>query len=135
MDAKLLAAGAMIEKDGKFLMVQEAKPHVYGLWNWPAGHLEEGETFEEGAAREIKEETGFDVEIGKEIGEWPGDDNPQKRKKLFLAKIVGGELKVLEGELLDVAWYTEEEIRAMSDKLRSRWVLEGLDILNKRNAS
>ena len=131
----LAAAGAVIQKDGKFLMVQEAKPHVHGLWNWPAGHLEDGETFEQGAAREVKEETGFDVEIGKEVGEWPADGNPEERplfrKKLFLASIVGGELKVQKGELLDVAWFTEEEIRAMKDKLRSVWVLESLDILKK----
>ncbi len=128
---RLLVAGVVIQKDGKFLMVQEAKPDVYGLWNWPAGHLEEGETMEEGAKREAKEETGFDVEVGQEIGEWPGDTNPKKRKKLFLASIVGGELMVQEGELLDVAWFTEDEVRAMTDKLRSPWVLESLDILKK----
>ena len=44
---------------------------------------------------------------------------------------MGGELKVQKGELLDVAWFTEEEIRAMKDKLRSVWVLESLDILKK----
>ena len=125
----LFAAGVVIQQDGKFLMVQEAKPHVHGLWNWPAGRLEEGETFEGGAKRETKEEAGFDVEIGREIGEWPGDDNPESRKKLFVANIIGGELKVLEGELLDVKWFSEEEIRAMKDKLRSRWVIESLDLL------
>ena len=100
-----------------------------------AGHLEDGETFEQGAMREVKEETGFDVEIGKEVGEWLGDDNPEKRKKLFLASIVGGDLKVQEGELLDVQWFTEDEIRNMKDKLRSVWVLESLDILKKQNRS
>jgi 8-oxo-dGTP pyrophosphatase MutT (NUDIX family) len=61
-------------------MVQEAKSAVRGLWNWPAGHLEEDETFQQAAIREVREETGFDVEIGKEIGEWPGDNDPNKRK-------------------------------------------------------
>ena len=57
------AAGCIIEKDGKYLLVQEAQKHVYGLWNLPAGKVEEGYTIAETAVKEAKEETGFDVEI------------------------------------------------------------------------
>jgi NADH pyrophosphatase NudC (nudix superfamily) len=46
-----------------------------------------------------------------------------------LAKIIDGELVVQKGELLAVKWFTEEEIRAMTAKLRSDWILEGLDAL------
>ena len=56
-------AGCLIEHDKKFLLVQEAKPAVYGKWNTPAGHVDEGETLEEAALRETKEETGYDVMI------------------------------------------------------------------------
>ena len=52
-----VVAGCVIQKDGKYLLVQEKQQKVYGLWNLPAGHVDEGETFEEAAIRESQEET------------------------------------------------------------------------------
>ena len=58
-----VVVGGIVEKDGKVLLVQEAKERCYGKWNIPAGGLEINESLVEGAIREIKEETGCDVEI------------------------------------------------------------------------
>jgi len=55
--------GGIIEKEGKYLLVQEAKKKCYEKWNFPAGHLDFNESLEQGAIREIKEETGFDLEF------------------------------------------------------------------------
>ena len=40
----MIITGGIIEKDGKFLLVQEAQEKVYGKWNIPAGHLDFNET-------------------------------------------------------------------------------------------
>lgn len=53
--------GGIIEKEGKYLLVQEAKKKCYEKWNFPAGHLDFNESLEQGTIREIKEETGCDV--------------------------------------------------------------------------
>ena len=52
-----VVVGAIIEKDGKYLLVQEAKKRCYEQWNFPAGRLEVNESLEQAAIREVKEET------------------------------------------------------------------------------
>ena len=59
----LVAAGALIDRDGRVLMAQrpEGKPAA-GLWEFPGGKLEEGETPEEALIRELKEELDISTE-------------------------------------------------------------------------
>ncbi len=56
------AAGGIVEKDGKILMILRN-----GLWDIPKGKLEKGEKKREGAIREVEEETGAKVEITDKI--------------------------------------------------------------------
>jgi len=53
-------AGAFVVRDGKVLFLKHRK---YGIWLQPGGHVEEKETPDEAAIREVKEETGLEVEI------------------------------------------------------------------------
>ena len=56
---------SVIEDRGRILVLQRAPSMVYkpGAWDLPGGHLTANETFEEGLAREVAEETGLTVEI------------------------------------------------------------------------
>ena len=58
-----VVTGGILEKNGKFLLVEENKKECRGKWNVPAGGLVENESLIEGAKREIYEETGCKVEI------------------------------------------------------------------------
>lgn len=53
-----LGVSASVWRDGKVLLVQRAKPPM-GIWAFPGGHVEAGETLAEAAARELAEETGM----------------------------------------------------------------------------
>ena len=53
--------GVFVFKNGKFLMQQRQGAHGAGSWSVPGGHLEFGESFEDTARREVKEETGLDI--------------------------------------------------------------------------
>ena len=61
----MVAQKALIEKDGKILMVQYPETDLYvpGLWDLPGGRLHNDEVAAEGLKREVKEELGVDVEI------------------------------------------------------------------------
>lgn len=113
-----IICGAIVIKDDKFAIVQEAKKHVRGLWNIPAGHLETNENIYTGTIREIKEEIGLDVELEGLIGVY------QHKSKLgnnivsfyFHASVAGGELKNDLEKILHIKWVTFDEFLNYDNK-------------------
>ncbi len=89
------AAGVVIEKDGKILLVRRKFEPYKGDWCLPAGFMEYGESPEQCAVRETKEELGVDVELDGLYGVYSGKDDPRTHAVLVMywAKIIGGELK------------------------------------------
>jgi ADP-ribose pyrophosphatase YjhB (NUDIX family) len=59
-----IVVGCVPERDGKILLCKRAIEPRYGFWTVPAGFMELGETLEEGAARETREEACAEVRIG-----------------------------------------------------------------------
>ena len=77
-------------------------------WGLPGGRHEPGESIEETAIREAKEETNFDVELGDLIGEYSivsAGGEHLLDASIFEATIIGGEMRPQEGEIDDVGWF------------------------------
>ena len=53
--------GALIFQRGNILLAERGKEPLQGYWSLPGGMLETGETLEEGVIREVREETGLEV--------------------------------------------------------------------------
>jgi ADP-ribose pyrophosphatase len=60
-DAPRVAVGAIVIKDGQVLLVRRGQPPSEGLWAIPGGRVHLGETLQQAAEREIKEETGLSI--------------------------------------------------------------------------
>lgn len=125
--------GGVIEKEGKYLLVQEAKKKCYEKWNFPAGHLEFNESLEQGAIREIKEETGCDVKldgvcyVANRILE---DD--LFVMIVFNAKLINENIEFDKEEILDVKWFDYDEIvNKMESMLRGNYVRTA--VINQNN--
>lgn len=58
-----IIAGCIIEQDGRYLLCQRANPPRPGTWTLPAGFMENGETTEQAALREVLEESGVTAQI------------------------------------------------------------------------
>ncbi len=116
-----IIAGGVIEKDGKYLLVQEAQRKFRGLWNVPSGHVEPDELLTEAAIREVKEETGLDVELTGvcQIGThlFPGE---AFALIMFTTRVLGGEVTVDHSEILDARWFTYDEAAALGNQLRGK---------------
>lgn len=125
--------GGIIEKEGKYLLVQEAKKKCYEKWNFPAGHLDFNESLEQGAIREIKEETGCDVKldgvcyVANRILE---DD--LFVMIVFNAKLINENIEFDKEEIFDVKWFDYDEIvNKMESMLRGNYVRTA--VINQNN--
>ena len=85
------------------------------LWSLPKGHIEEGETPEQAAIREVAEETGITSSITKSLGVidfWfmAGGKRIHKTVHHFMFTEVGGALLAQESEVDEVSWFPLAEI-------------------------
>jgi 8-oxo-dGTP pyrophosphatase MutT (NUDIX family) len=85
------------------------------LWSLPKGHLEEGETAQQAAVREVHEETGIHGTVSRELGTidyWFVVENRRVHKTVhhFLMRAVGGELSDEDIEVTEVAWVPLAEL-------------------------
>jgi ADP-ribose pyrophosphatase YjhB (NUDIX family) len=114
------AGGLVIDSTGKLglLIGRRDLKDATGkriLWSLPKGHIEEGETPEEAALREVQEETGIVSVIEKSLGVidfWfmAGGMRIHKTVHHFLFRENGGVLAAQESEVDEVAWFPLAEI-------------------------
>jgi len=115
-----IVAGGIIEKDGKYLLVQENKNNCKGQWNIPAGGVDEGENVFDAAKREVFEESGCRVEItgileiiNKNL------ENLDVIIFIFDTKLIEDNIQIDGEEISDVKWFSYEETLNMKDDLRA----------------
>src|SRR5205814_721947 len=84
----LRAAGGLVVRDGSVLVVHRPK---YDDWAFPKGKLEDGETWEEAALREVEEETGLRCELGEYAGSTHYDVDAGRKEVRYYRMTASGE--------------------------------------------
>lgn len=95
---KMEVAVALIEQSGRYLISQRlAQDSFGGLWEFPGGTVNPGETLEECVAREVQEELGIAVAVGEKL-QVVEYEHPQRAIRLhcFSCRIVSGEPQAIE---------------------------------------
>lgn len=105
------AAGGWIKNDHGEVLLQK-RSQTEEDWGFPGGILELGESYEEAAVREVKEETGLDVEVNSLIGVYSkylitleNGHRCQTITAMFEMHIVGGQLIVSNSETYGLRFF------------------------------
>ena len=104
------AGGCIFNENGEVLLQKRADCNK---WGFPGGAIELGETPEMAAKREVKEETGLEIEVQKLIGIYTDSDviypNGDKAHSICICyemSVVGGELSCDENETLELKYFS-----------------------------
>jgi 8-oxo-dGTP pyrophosphatase MutT (NUDIX family) len=116
------AAGGVIERDGTVLLVHRPK---YDDWSFPKGKLEGDETWEQGAVREVEEETGLRCEVGEELGRTHYLVLQGPKEVRYYRMTCAGDAHA-QNEVDDVRWVPLAEARELLTHARDRALLDNL---------
>jgi 8-oxo-dGTP pyrophosphatase MutT (NUDIX family) len=128
--ARATSAGGVVHRtvDGRIeiLLVHRRSPV---LWALPKGTPDSGETIDETALRETREETGVEVEIEASLGSIRyffvrGTTRFNKVVHFFLMRPIGGALELHDGEFDEVRWAPVAEALALMNHATERSVVE-----------
>lgn len=121
------ASAVVTDEDGRILLIKRSDNK---LWALPGGGHDVGETIEQTAVREVKEETGLDVEVTALTGVYTDPahivafSNGEVRQQFslcFATRMIGGTLAI-DHESTDIAWTHPDDIAtvAMHPSMRLR---------------
>ena len=115
----VLAVGAVVVDRGRALLVKRAQEPAKGAWSIPGGKVEYGETLQDAVRREIKEETGLDIEVGRRLRilqRMFRDDSGRMKYHYVLvdyrAVPVGGMLSA-SSDAADVRYFADSELAGL----------------------
>jgi ADP-ribose pyrophosphatase YjhB (NUDIX family) len=127
-----VAAGVLVESDGKVLLVKRINVPMQGKWTLPAGFVDGQEDPRSTAVRECLEETGLEVKIVDLVDVFYGQEHPRGASIVifYRGRIVGGVL--VAGDDADaVAFFGADDLPPLgfqaTEQVLARWVRERVD--------
>lgn len=125
-----LTVATIIEREGRFLLVEEYADGDELVYNQPAGHLDEHETLAAGAIRETLEETAWEVQVDAIVGiyYWTHPKGHTFVRVCFSGVALHHHPdQPLDHGIQRAVWLTREEMVALGPRLRSPMVLRCID--------
>lgn len=115
----------VLVENNKVLLVQQLKASAKGLWSYPGGQVEHGETLHKALLREIKEELGLRLTNIIKFKEY---SIVTKKGPLQITTFTGSignqQIRIKKDELICYGWFSLNELESMSESLRGPVVLQ-----------
>jgi len=115
-NAEPTACALCVDADGRVLLARRAHPPFAGYWDLPGGFLEEGEHPLDALRRELREETGLEVEPDRFLGAWVDwyTDGSRERATSTLnlywtARVLDGRAEAAD-DVSELRWFGPDEL-------------------------
>jgi|DEB0MinimDraft_10_1074344.scaffolds.fasta_scaffold00152_16 mutator protein MutT len=107
-DTDMVSKVLIVDDENRFLSLLRDPDSKYkpNHWDFPGGHVKEGESHEEAAVRETKEETGLDIKNIKKIGE----DGTRMHVVFYITRDYSGDIVLDKEENQEFKWIKAEDI-------------------------
>jgi ADP-ribose pyrophosphatase len=135
-DGPICGVGAVVIKEGKVLLVKRGVDPNKGLWAIPGGSLKLGETLQEGAEREILEETGIIIKAKEPVYSFDFFEVDGKGRVRFhyvvidlMADYICGEVQGAD-DALEARWVSPEELKDMQVSKNTLKILDFLRVFS-----
>ncbi len=117
------AGGGVVVRDGCVLLVHRPR---YDDWSLPKGKLDPGESWQQGALREVEEETGLRCVLGDEVARTHYLDSQGREKEVRYYRMTAEGEPTAQNEVDEVRWVPLEEALQVLSYERDAGVLRGL---------
>lgn len=108
----IIVTAAIIERDGHLLVTRRlAGTHLAGLWEFPGGKCQAGETLPACLSRELREELGVDADVGAEVFSTTHHYEERVVELHFLRCVVRGEPTARLGQ--DMRWVARSQLGSL----------------------
>jgi len=125
-------AQALVERDGCVLLARRALEPRRGLWDFPGGFLDEQEHPLDALRRELREETGLEIEIGEFLGiSMDPYDGRTILSLTWLARPVGGKERAAD-DVAELRWFAFDELPP-DDQIAFPGQVEALALWRRRH--
>ena len=135
-ESPVVGVGAVVIKDGKVLLVKRGIDPNKGLWAIPGGSLKLGETLQEGAEREIMEETGITIRAKEPVYSFDFFERDGDGRVRFhyvvvdmMADYIGGEVLGAD-DALEARWVSQDELKYLEVSRNTLKILDSLKIFS-----
>jgi ADP-ribose pyrophosphatase YjhB (NUDIX family) len=137
-DRPIVGVGGVVIHRQRALLIRRGCEPLKGQWSIPGGMLELGEELAEGVRRELKEETGLDIEPLQMIAVFDRITHEGKRVKYhyvivdYVCRLKGGELKSAS-DVTDARWVRREEMPEYHlTEMATKVILQSFEFFEKK---
>jgi 8-oxo-dGTP diphosphatase len=111
-DRRIVVTAAVVERNGEYLVTRRLRgTHLEGIWEFPGGKCEDGETHEASLLRELREELGCDADVGAKLLR-VAHEYPERTVELhFFRCELKGDPQPLLGQ--EIRWAARTELRGL----------------------